>query len=133
LDGKGFYASTEGADRFGQTFYSLAAERAGIAKAREVFFISDDTGWLADLPADRISPAAIQLDQFHGKLRISEVARDPDRAARWWASVTEHNLGALGRSIDSLTRRGAIEPRPPRGPPNCQSSDATGWSPDQRL
>ena len=110
LQGKGSYASTEGADRFGQTFYALAAARAVITKAREVFFISDGAGWLADLPADWILPTAIQLDQFHGKLRISEVARDPERAARWWAWVTEHNLGALGRSITSLTRSGAIDP-----------------------
>ena len=110
LQGKGSYASTEGHDRFGQTFYALAAHRAGIAKAKEVFFISDGAGWLADLPADWISPTAIQLDQFHGKLRISEVAPDPARAARWWAWLTEHNLGALGKSIDSLTRSGAIDP-----------------------
>jgi hypothetical protein len=110
LDGKGSYASTEGHDLFGQTFYALAASRAGITRAREVFFISDGAGWLADLPADWISPTAMQLDQFHGKLRISEVARDPERAARWWAWVTEHNLGALGRSIESLTRSGAIDP-----------------------
>lgn len=110
LDGKGSYASTEGHDRFGQTFYALAASRAGITRAAEVFFISDGAGWLADLPADWISPTAMQLDQFHGKLRISEVARDPDRAARWWAWVVEHNLGALGRSIESLTRSGAIDP-----------------------
>ncbi len=32
LQGKGFYASTQDADSFGQTFYALAAERAGIAK-----------------------------------------------------------------------------------------------------
>jgi hypothetical protein len=110
LDGKGFYASTQGADLFGQTFYALAASRAGIAKAREVFFISDGAGWLADLPLDWITPTAIQLDQFHGKLRISEVARDPARAARWWAWVTEHNLGSLGRSIDQLTRSGRVDP-----------------------
>jgi len=110
LDGKGFYASTQGSDLFGQTFYALAASRAGIAKAKEVFFISDGAGWLADLPSDWIRPTAVQLDQFHGKLRISEVARDPERAARWWAWVTEHNLGSLGRSIDSLTRQGAIDP-----------------------
>lgn len=110
LDGKGFYASTEGADRFGQTFYALAASRAGIAKAKEVFFISDGAGWLADLPADWLAPTAVQLDQFHGKLRISDVARDPDRAARWWAWVVEHNLGSLGRSIDALTRQGQIDP-----------------------
>ena len=110
LDGKGTYASTEGADRFGQTFYALAAARAGITKATEVFFISDGAGWLADLPADWISPTAVQLDQFHGKLRISEVARDPERAARWWAWVTEHNLGALERSVFALTRSGRIDP-----------------------
>lgn len=110
LQGKGAYASTEGADRFGQTFYAAAAEKAGIANAKEVFFVSDGAGWLADLPADWIAPTAIQLDQFHGKVRISEVARDPDRAARWWAWVTEHNLGALSRSIDQLTRTGGVEP-----------------------
>ncbi len=110
LQGKGAYASTEGHDLFGQTFYALAAERAGIAKAKEVFFISDGAGWLADLPADWITPSLMQLDQFHGKLRISEVAGDPERAARWWAWMTEHNLGALGRSIDRLARTGAIDP-----------------------
>jgi hypothetical protein len=115
LQGKGSYASTQGADLFGQTFYALAAHRAGIAQAAEVFFVSDGAGWLADLPADWISPTAMQLDQFHGKLRISEVARDPDRAARWWAWVTEHNLGALSRSIDAHTRQGAIDPEAGRG------------------
>jgi hypothetical protein len=108
LKGKGAYASTEGHDLFGQTFYAAAA-RAGIARASEVFFISDGAGWLADPPRDWITPTAIQLDQFHGKLRISEVARDPERAARWWTWVAEHNLGALGRSIDGLTRSGAID------------------------
>ena len=38
------------------------------------------------------------------------MAPDPARAARWWAWLTEHNLGALGKSIDSLTRSGAIDP-----------------------
>jgi len=114
LDGKGFYASTEGHDVFGQTFYALAAERAGIAKAGEVFFISDGAGWLADLPSDWISPTAMQLDQFHGKLRISEVARDPERAAKWWAWVTEHNLGALGRSIEQLAASGKVDPEAAR-------------------
>jgi len=88
----------------------LAASRAGIAQAKEVFFVSDGAGWLADLPADWITPTAIQLDQFHGKLRISEVAKDPARAARWWAWVTEHYLSSLSRSIDQLSRTGRIEP-----------------------
>jgi hypothetical protein len=110
LDGKGFYASTQGHDVFGQTFYALAQQRVGIASAKDVYFISDGAEWLADLPADWISPTAIQLDQFHGKLRISEVAKDPERAARWWAWVTQHNLAAVGRSIESFTRTGAIEP-----------------------
>jgi len=110
LQGKGYYASTQGHDLFGQTFYALAEQRAGISKAKEVYFISDGAGWLADLPSDWIAPTAIQLDQFHGKLRISEVARDPERAARWWAWMTEHNLGALSRSIEQFTRTGAIDP-----------------------
>jgi hypothetical protein len=67
---KGAYASTEGADRFGQTFYALAAHQVGITRASEVFFISDGAGSLVDLPTDWITPTAIQLDQFHGKLRI---------------------------------------------------------------
>jgi hypothetical protein len=109
LDGKGFYASTQGHDVFGQTFYALAQARVGIASAKEVYFISDGAEWLADLPADWISPTAIQLDQFHGKLRISEVAKDPQRAARWWAWVTEHNLAAVGRSIEQLSASGRID------------------------
>ncbi len=110
LQGKGFYASTQDADSFGQTFYALAADRVGIAKATDVFFVSDGAGWLADLPSDWIAPTAVQLDHFHGKLRISEVAKDPERAARWWAWVAESNLGALGRSINSLVGAGRIDP-----------------------
>ena len=109
LQGKGFYATTRDADVFGQTFYALAASRAGIAKAGEVFFISDGAGWLADLPREWIAPTAIQLDHLHGKLRIGEVARDPERAARWWAWVAESNLGALGRSINTLAAAGRID------------------------
>lgn len=42
------------------------------------------------------------------------MAKDPERASRWWAWVTEHNLGALSRSIDQLTRSGRIEPEAAR-------------------
>jgi len=111
LQGKGFYATTGNADQFGQTFYVLAAERAGITRAKEVFMVSDGGGWCAEVPRDWIAPTAWQLDHFHGKLRISEVARDPDRAARWWGWVAEHNLGALGRSIHALIRSDKIDPK----------------------
>ena len=111
LQGKGFYATTRDADHFGQTFYVLAEERAGITRAGEVLFVADGAGWLADLPADWISPTAYQLDHFHGKLRIAEVARDPDRAARWWAFLAESNLDALGRSIYHYVSSGQIDPK----------------------
>lgn len=76
-----------------------------------MLFVADGAGWLADLPADWISPTAYQLDHFHGKLRIAEVARDPDRAARWWAWVAEQNLDALGRSIHRLIQTGKVDPK----------------------
>jgi len=38
------------------------------------------------------------------------VARDPERAARWWAWMTEHSLGAVGRSIERLTASGKVDP-----------------------
>ncbi len=57
LQGKGYYATTKDADHFGQT-YVLAEERAGISRAREVLFVADGAGWLADLPADWIAPTA---------------------------------------------------------------------------
>jgi hypothetical protein len=109
LQGKGFYATTGDAEAFGQTFYVLAEEATGLSRAQEVLFVADGAGWLADLPGDWISPTAYQLDHFHGKLRIREVAKDPERAARWWAFVAEHNLGALGRSIRSGIASGRIE------------------------
>ncbi len=111
LQGKGFYATTKDADHFGQTFYVLAEEGTGLTRAKEVFFVADGAGWLADLPASWIAPTAYQLDHFHGKLRISEVARDPDRAARWWAWVAESNLDALGRSIHHYVSSGQIDPK----------------------
>jgi len=110
LDGKGYYASTQDADSFGQSFYVLAEEATGLSAADEVFFVSDGAGWLANLPADWIAPTAYQLDHFHGKLRISEVAKDPERAARWWGWVAEHNLDALGRSIHRYVSSGEVKP-----------------------
>ncbi len=111
LQGKGFYATTNDAQHFGQTFYVLAEERAGLSRAKDILFVADGAGWLADLPADWISPTAYQLDHFHGKLRIAEVAKDPDRAARWWAWVAEQNLDALGRSIHHYVSSGQIDPK----------------------
>ena len=110
LQGKGFYATTRDADHFGQTFYVLAEERAGLSRAGEVLFVADGAGWLADLPTSWIAPTAYQLDRFHGKLRIAEVARDPDRAARWWAWIASSNLDALGRSIHHYVSSGQIDP-----------------------
>jgi hypothetical protein len=110
LQGKGFYATTGDADRFGQTFYALCEEATGLSRAQEVLFVADGAGWLADLPGDWIAPTAYQLDHFHGKLRIREVARDPERAARWWGWVAEHNLEALGRSIHRYLASGQIDP-----------------------
>lgn len=83
LQGKGFYATTRDADHFGQTFHVLAESRAGLTRAKEVSFLSDGAGWLAELPAGWIAPTVYQLDHACGKLRIREVARDPERAARW--------------------------------------------------
>ncbi len=111
LQGKGFYATTRDADHFGQTFYVLAESRASLSRAAEVFFVADGAGWLADLPAGWIAPTAYQLDHFHGKLRIAEVARDPDRAARWWAFLASSNLDALGRSIHHYVSCGQIDPK----------------------
>jgi hypothetical protein len=89
----------------------VAEERAGISRAKEVFFVSDGGGWCADLPAQWIGATSWQLDQFHGKVRISEVAKDPNRAARWWGWVATQNLDALGRSIHDLIRRGKVDPK----------------------
>lgn len=111
LQGKGFHASTQDAETFGQTFYALAEEATGLSRAREVLFVADGAGWLADLPADWIAPTAYQLDHFHGRLRIREVAKDPERAARWWGWVAEHNLEALGRSIHRYLASGRIDPK----------------------
>ncbi len=121
LDHKGYYATTQDADSFGQSFYIAAEEATGISAAGEVFFVSDGAGWLAGLPADWIAPTAIQLDHFHGKLRISEVAKDPERAARWWGWVAEHNLDALGRSIHALVSSGRIDPKDAAGLLACRA------------
>ncbi|MGQ0669419.1 MAG: UPF0236 family transposase-like protein [Actinomycetota bacterium] len=111
LEGKGYYATTESADAFGQTFYVLAEEATGISRAAEVFYVGDGAGWVGTLPGEWLRPTAIQLDHFHGKLRIKELARDPDRAARWWGYVASDNLDALGRSLAHYIRAGQVDPK----------------------
>lgn len=111
LKGKGYYASTEPADRFGQTFYVLAEEATGLSRADEVFYVGDGGGWVGALPTEWIRPTSIQLDHFHGKWRIKELAKDPERAARWWGYVATNNLDALGRSLHHYIRAGQVDPK----------------------
>ncbi|MGH2765071.1 MAG: UPF0236 family transposase-like protein [Actinomycetota bacterium] len=111
LQGKGYYASTEPADLFGQTFYCLAEEATGLSRAREVFYVGDGAGWVGSLPAEWLCPTAVQLDHFHGRLRIRELARDPQRAARWWGYVATHTLEALGRSLAHSIGAGQVDPK----------------------
>lgn len=105
----GCYATTDDADSFGQTFYLLAEQAVGISRATDIFAISDGAGWCPEIFAEWVRPTHHQLDHFHGKQRITEVARDPDRAARWWAWVAESNLDALGRSINAYIRSGHVD------------------------
>lgn len=106
----GCYATTDEHDAFGQTLYVLADDAVSISRATDVFAISDGAGWCPDVLNDWLRPTHHQLDHFHGRQRITEVAKDPERAARWWGWVCDHNLQALGRSIDAYTRAGKIEP-----------------------
>lgn len=106
----GCYATTDDADSFGQTFYVLAEQAVGISRATDIFAISDGAGWCREIFAEWVRPTHHQLDHFHGKQRITEVARDPDRAARWWGWVAESNLDALGRSINAYIRSGHVDP-----------------------
>lgn len=54
---------------------------------------------MGSLPSEWIRPTAVQLDHFHAKPGIKELAKDPERAARWWGYVARGNLEALGRSL----------------------------------
>lgn len=110
LDGKGFYAACEDADTFGQGFYMRAEQATGISQAKEVFLVSDGAGWCGEIAPDWVGPTAWQLDHFHGKQRITEVAKDPERAARWWSWVAENNLDALGKSLKHCLTNGQIDP-----------------------
>jgi len=105
----GCYATTDEHDAFGQTLYVLADDAVSISRATDVFAISDGAGWCPDVLNDWLRPTHHQLDHFHGRQRITEVAKDPERAARWWGWVCDHNLQALGRSIDAYTRAGKID------------------------
>jgi hypothetical protein len=108
LDGKGSYASTQGHDLFGQTFYALAAAKAGIAKAAEVFFVSDGAGWLADLPSDWIAPtaiASISSTASSGSPRWHEIQPGPPAGGRGSPSTTSARWDA--RSMRSPARAGS--------------------------
>lgn len=110
LTGKGYFATTDDADRFGQTFYVLAEDQVGISRAKDVFLVADGAGWTGELFPEWLAPTAFQLDHFHGKLRIKEVAKDPEVAARWWGWVAEQSLDALGRSLTYYINAGRVDP-----------------------
>ncbi len=72
--------------------------------------VSDGAGWCGQIAPDWVAPTAWQLDHFHGKQKITEAARDPERAARWWSWVAENNLDALGTSLRHCLTNGLIDP-----------------------
>lgn len=109
LSEKGAYAQIEEADSFGQSFFVRAEEAVSISAAKEVFAVSDGGRWCPRVIGDWLAPTCHQLDHFHGKLRITEVAKEPVRAAKWWGWVAAGNLDALGRSIAAHVRTGDIE------------------------
>lgn len=75
------------AGSFGQPFSARAEEAFSIISAKEVFGISDEAGNPPGMIDDWLATISNQLDYFRGRLRISEVAKEPALAAKYWGSV----------------------------------------------
>lgn len=108
LQVKGSYASTQGHDLFGQTLYALAAHRAGIAKAREVFFISDGACPYRNQRFQTVDSGLADTPRSHVTCSFPVQGRTPRTSGeRAGCCRRRHRLGSAGRS-----RCGASRARP---------------------
>jgi hypothetical protein len=92
----------------GQVMYAWLSRSVGVHRARFVLVPGDGAAWIPVLVANWFSGAVFQLDHYHLKVKLREVAGDPGRARRWIEWTLAGQWRRVERSMAALVQRGKL-------------------------
>jgi len=108
VTGKGVVAGLWAEGSAGQVIYAWLSRSVGVHRARHVLVSGDGAEWIPVLVRNWFPDASFQLDHYHLKVRLREVAGDPGRARRWIEWTLGGHWRKVERSMASLVRRGKL-------------------------
>ncbi len=92
----------------GQVIYAWLSRSVRVHRARHLLVSGDGAEWIPVLVRNWFPEARFQLDHYHLKARLQQVAGDPARAARWIAWTLQGQWRKVERSMADLVRRGRL-------------------------
>ena len=98
----------------GQVLYAQLCRSVGVHRARHRLMAGDGAEWIPVMAHQWFPDFSYQLDHFHLKSRLRQVAQDPHLAGRWiaWALGGEHQR--IARSLAQLVARGVVDAKTAR-------------------
>jgi len=92
----------------GQVIYAWLSRSVMVHRARYVLVPGDGAEWIPVLVRNWFPDASFQLDHYHLKVRLRQVAGDPQRARRWIDWALGGQWRKVERSMGDLVRRGKL-------------------------
>lgn len=98
----------------GQVIYAALCRSVGIHRARHRLVSGDGAEWIPVLVRNWFPDCPFQLDHYHLKARLRQVAGDPERAGRWIAWALQGSWSRIERSMTQLVASGRLDPKTAR-------------------
>ncbi|HWO71866.1 MAG TPA: UPF0236 family protein [Actinomycetota bacterium] len=95
----------------GQVIYAWLSRSVGVHRARHLLVSGDGAEWIPVLVRNWFPDAVFQLDHYHLKVRLRQVAGDSERASRWIAWALQGQWRRVERSMAHLVARGRLDPK----------------------
>jgi hypothetical protein len=92
----------------GQVISAWLTRSVGAHRARHRLVPGDGAEWIPVLVRNWFPDASFQLDHYHLKVKLREVAGDPQRARRWIDWTLGGHWRKVERSMADLVRRGKL-------------------------
>lgn len=92
----------------GQVIYAWLSRSVDIHRARYVLVPGDGAAWIPVLVANWFPDGVFQLDHYHLKVKLREVAGEEQRARRWIDWTLAGQWRKVERSMADLVRRGKL-------------------------
>ena len=92
----------------GQVIYAWLSRSVGVHRARHLLVSGDGAEWIPVLVRNWFPDAVFQLDHYHLKVKLREVAGEEQRARRWIDWTLGGQWRKVERSMADLVRRGKL-------------------------